>query len=292
PITLAIPALFAAWQSRGALVADIRDVFPDVGVRMGRWSQGGVLTRTLGTLADRLYARSSLVVAVTNTARAAIVARRVPAAKVIVAMNGADRVSVAREAVFSRTDGAFVIAYVGNMGVATGLDALLDAARILPQNRFKFLLVGAGAQRDRLRTRVEREEIRNVDFLGVLPRENAARVLADANACIVPLAAGIRDSLPTKIFDALSVGCPVIVAAEGEARDFIVASGGGICVPPEDGHALASAIRRLAEDRALCERLSRSGREHLRSRYSRATIMNDLAARIVSGNLGHQTKAS
>ncbi|MBV9277936.1 MAG: glycosyltransferase family 4 protein [Candidatus Eremiobacteraeota bacterium] len=293
PITLAVPALFAAWSRSCKLVADIRDLFPDIGVQMGRWRRNSVAVRLLGALANRLYARSSLIVAVTPAGREELIARNVDPKKITLAMNGADPIRVASQRIFPARNGTFVVAYVGNMGNATGLDALLDAARLLrAKRRFEFILVGGGAQERRLRKRALSESIDNVTFFGVLPRERATRVLADSDLCVVPLAGGIRDSLPTKIFDALSVGCPVIVAAEGEARRFIERSRGGVCVPPDDGAMLAATIERLAEDPAALREYGRRGREFLQAQYDRDAIMNELAARITPAQREVQPKAS
>ncbi|MBV8724782.1 MAG: glycosyltransferase family 4 protein [Candidatus Eremiobacteraeota bacterium] len=249
--------------------------------------------RLLGALANRLYARSSLIVAVTPAGREELIARNVDPKKITLAMNGADPIRVASQRIFPARNGTFVVAYVGNMGNATGLDALLDAARLLRAKRgFEFILVGGGAQERRLRKRALSESIDNVTFFGVLPRERATRVLADSDLCVVPLAGGIRDSLPTKIFDALSVGCPVIVAAEGEARRFIERSRGGVCVPPDDGATLAATIERLAEDPAALREYGRRGREFLQAQYDRDAIMNELAARITPAQCEVQPKAS
>ncbi|MBV8726835.1 MAG: glycosyltransferase family 4 protein [Candidatus Eremiobacteraeota bacterium] len=292
PITLAIPALFAAWLHRSEVISDIRDVFPDIGVHMGRWRRNGAAAWTVGKLADRLYARSSLVVAVTSSARDELLSRKVSPDKVTVAMNGADPVEVSPQRILAE-NGKFVVAYVGNMGNAAGLDALLDAARTLRSERqFEFVMVGGGAQEPRLRKRARQEGLENVRFLGVLPRDRAMRVLSDADACVVPLASGIRDSLPTKIFDALSVGCPVIAAAEGEAQRFIQRSGGGVCVRPEDGAALAAMIERLSSSPSLLSECAQRGRDFLRAQYDRETIMSDLAARIAPLEGLAQTKAS
>jgi len=281
PITLAIPALFAAWRHRSELVSDIRDVFPDIGVQMGRWRSDSPAARLVGRLVDRLYARSSLIVAVTPAARDELLSRNVPDRKVTVAMNGADPILISQQRAFARDDNKFVVAYVGNMGNATGLDAVLDAASCLRrQPQFEFVFVGGGAQEPRLRRRVREEALENVKFLGVLPRDRATRALADADVCVVPLADGIRDSLPTKIFDALAVACPVIVAADGEARHFIERSGGGVCVPPGDGAALAAMIEQLSKSPQRLEEFGLRGRQFLSAQYDREAIMSDLAARI------------
>jgi len=199
----------------------------------------------------------------------------------IVAPNGADAVELAEEPPLVRKPQDFVVAYVGNMGVAAALETVLNAAILCREDpRVRFVMIGGGAHEPELRRRAQREGITNVEFLGVLPREAAVRALADSDVCIVPLRAGLTRSLPTKIFDAFAVGCPVIAAADGEARSFIEESGGGIAVEPENGPALAAAIRRLRSNPAQRVEYGRSGRRFLWQRYDRVTIMRELVSRV------------
>ena len=281
PITLVVPALVAAWRNRARLIADVRDVFPEVAIGMGVWHKDDYLSRAVCALVDRLYARASLVVAVTEGARAEILRHGVSPSKMIVAPNGADAVELAEEPPLVRKPQDFVVAYVGNMGVAAALETVLNAAILCREDpRVRFVMIGGGAHEPELRRRAQREGITNVEFLGVLPREAAVRALADSDVCIVPLRAGLTRSLPTKIFDAFAVGCPVIAAADGEARSFIEESGGGIAVEPENGPALAAAIRRLRSNPAQRVEYGRSGRRFLWQRYDRVTIMRELVSRV------------
>lgn len=280
PITLALPALVAKLRHRAPLIVDVRDVFPDVAVEMGEWKRDGLLARSVGAIAALLYRTARVVVCVTPSARAEITARAA-GSHPLLAPNGFDAIALASEPVLAAEPGAFVAAYVGNMGLATGLDVVLDAAvQLTGDPRFRFVLVGAGADAERLARRIADEGLHNVRMLGVLPRPVALRVVADADVCLVPLRNTITDSLPTKLFDAMFVSRPAIVSAGGEARRVLEESGGGIAVPPGDGAALAGALRTLAADPALCARMGASGNTYVNEHYDRARIMRALAAQI------------
>ena len=281
PITLALPALVAAVVHRAPLVCDIRDVFPEIAVVMGEWKRGGVMARSVGFVADLLYRASRLVVSVTQSARREIIARGVPPEKVIFAPNGFDAVSLEAEPSYRPAPDEIVVTYVGNMGLATGLDVVIDAAaRLLEDRRFTFLLIGGGADAERIRERVEREGLRNVKMLGVMPRTLAMTTLRESHLCVVPLRENIKDSLPTKLFDALSVGCPVVVSADGEARRIVEESGSGIAVSPGDGAALAGAICTLGNDPQLRRAYGSRGRAYVFEHYDRAKVMAELSLRL------------
>ncbi len=277
PITLALPA-FAIRLLRGArLVVDVRDVFPDLPVQMGVWREKGLVTRAVGAVVDRLYGLASLIVAVTPTA-AAQVRRRARGTAIVLAPNGCDRVDPER-GVIKRRNGEFVATFTGNMGLANGMDVVLDAAKLVANDDIRVALIGGGADYEHVVARIGQESIENVDVYGVLPREQAVGALAESDAALVVLREGIGESIPTKLFDAFAVECPVVLSAAGEARRVVAESVGGICSAPGDAQSLADALRRLAQDRQLAAAFGRAGLRYA-SGFDRSTIMESLASRI------------
>jgi glycosyltransferase involved in cell wall biosynthesis len=281
PITLALPALAGALRHRARLVLDVRDVYPEIAVKLGVWKRESLLTRVVSFVSEQLYRKASVIFAMTRTAAQEIGSHGVASEKIVVAPNGFDRVASVAQPFVQRSNGEFVIAYAGNMGVATGMHVVLDAAgQLEPAADYQFLLVGGGSECGDVAQRIEREQLDNVTLLGAQPREIAAAIVRDADVSLVPLKRGVDDCVPTKLFDALAQGTPVIVCADGEARFFVELSGGGIVVPPEDGRALAHAIRELAADRSRGAALGRSGKAYVLANYDRATVVSDIVQRV------------
>lgn len=274
PISVGIPAWIGAVARRARLIVDVRDVFPDLPIQMGLWREKGLMARAVGAFARALYRRASVVSVVTQTALERV-RRREPSAPIVLAPNAGD--PVAPQAPGALQGGRFVAAFTGNMGLANGLDVLLDAAKRVAGEGIVVRLVGGGADLSRVRARIRNESIHNVQLLGVLPREQAVGVLAESDACIVILRKGIEESVPTKLFDAFAVGCPVILSAAGEARRVVESSGGGICCAAGDALALADGLRALADNPALRERLAVAGRAFARQWGDRTRVMDALA---------------
>lgn len=281
PITLALPALAGSWRHHAKLIVDVRDVYPDVAIAMGKWQADGLTARLACALLAKLYHRAQLIASVTPTCLRQIAARGVASDKLMLVPNGCEETFHIERAAAPESD-RFVAIYAGNIGLTTDVDVLLDAAaRLMPQERVTISIVGDGAQGGRLRRRVTEEGLRNVQLVGVVDKAQAMRLLAEADVAIVPLRSGISDSLPTKIFDALSVGCPVIVAAAGEAQTVTLESEGGISVPPGDAQALAEAIRSFADlDKSRLRAMGAKGRTYVQKSYRREEIMSGFARRI------------
>jgi glycosyltransferase involved in cell wall biosynthesis len=289
PITMALPA-FVSRLRRSKLVVDVRDVFPDVAVKMGYWREGSAVTRIVGFLAAALYRSASLVLCVTHAALQEVVARGSDPAKTLLAANGFDPIEVAPVSPYYHGASEFVAAFVGNMGLATGLDVILDAAEILKEDRgITFVLAGGGADKDRLAARVAERHLDNVRMIGVVSRPAANALLAGADVSIVPLHPAIVDSIPTKIFDALMLGCAVVCCANGEARRVIERSGGGIVVTPNDPSELAGVLKELAASPQRCVAYAASGRSYIERNFDRARIMRGVAARLVA--MSEQSKS-
>jgi colanic acid biosynthesis glycosyl transferase WcaI len=123
-----------------------------------------------------------------------------------------------------------------------------------------------------LKAETATRRLANVRFGEPVSVERVGAFLQSAHALLIPLRDHplLEDFIPSKLYDAMAVGRPAIVAAGREAAGVVQRTGCGVVVPPEDGEALADAVNSLAGDPDLCERLAAAGRaaapEHSRSR--------------------------
>jgi len=85
----------------------------------------------------------------------------------------------------------------------------------------------------------------------------------------VPL---FRSTIPSKIFEIMSCGTPMILAVEGEAQRIVEEAGGGICIAPENPVAMTEAILRLHNDPQLLSQVSAHGRAYVRAHYDRELL--------------------
>jgi len=74
----------------------------------------------------------------------------------------------------------------------------------------------------------------------------------------------LGEFIPSKLYDAMAVGRPALVALRGEGAALAEETGAGLVVAPEDGPALAAAVARLIDEDGLAERLARAGRQAAR----------------------------
>jgi glycosyltransferase involved in cell wall biosynthesis len=274
----ALSAWLMARVKRVPFVLEVRDLWPEAIVDLGLMRRGSLGVRFLEGLARFLYRQAARVVVVTHAFADRLAAEGVPRSKLAVIPNGADTrfFALATDGQDVRSalglDGRFVVAYVGSHGLSHGLGAVLDAAEARPE--VTFLLVGDGADRERLVAERDRRALRNVIMRQSVSKSEVPGVYAAADACLVPL----RDVpifetfVPSKLFEVLAAGRPVIGAVRGEARDILNRSGGALVVDPERGDQLAQAIDRLQNDPTLRADLALHGRAFAQREYDRDVL--------------------
>jgi glycosyltransferase involved in cell wall biosynthesis len=78
--------------------------------------------------------------------------------------------------------------------------------------------------------------------------------------------------IPSKMFEAMAMRCPIILGVEGEARAILDEAGAGMAITPESAEELAAAVVKLAENPTLAEQLGAQGCAHVREHYDRARL--------------------
>jgi glycosyltransferase involved in cell wall biosynthesis len=260
-------------------VFELRDLWPDSIAAVGAIKQRSVLLRWMERLELRLYRDADAVACVTRSFVTTLAARGVDQAKLHFVPNGVvpefwstpDREITRRE--LGLTSDEVLVSYVGTVGMAHGLRAVLDAAASLRSRvpEIRLLIVGDGAELDQLRAHAAARGQDDVLFTGLVPRTRIPSLLAASDVMLVTLRPSevFKTVLPSKMFEAMAAARPIVLGVEGEARDTLLRSGGGIAVPPGDAAALADAVCRLARNPALRQLMGESGAAFVRREFSR-----------------------
>ena len=261
-------------------VLEIRDLWPETILTVGAMKKGP-LVRILEGLADWSYRKADHVVALTDAFKQHIVAHGAEPSRVSVIKNGADlsEFGAAQNGeAFKREHGLagkFVAAYVGTHGLCHKLGTVLEAAvRLKHREDIAFLMVGGGAERARLVALKESMDLSNVTMLDQLPKPVMPAVLAAAGASLVLLKKDdlFRTVLPSKMFEAMAMACPIVLGVEGEARVLLEEAGAGIAIAPENADELAAAVVRLADNPGLRAQLGKQGASYVREHFDRSKL--------------------
>jgi glycosyltransferase involved in cell wall biosynthesis len=291
------PQFFSGWAGRLTaagrklpFVLEVRDLWPESIVAVGAMGQSPLI-RFLQWLESRLYRGADGIVTVGESYRSKLLSRGVDGGRVTVVPNGVDMEAFSVRGPspdFLREFGLqnrFVCAYIGTIGLASGLDVVIRAGKILQdagREDLCFLLVGDGADRARLQERVEDEGLRNVVLTGRLPKSRIPEVLASVDACLVHLLKRdlFKTVIPSKIFEAGAMQKPIILGVEGFAAEIVEDGGAGICIEPENESELIQAVDRLLERPDEAASMGKAGRELVSRSYNYDLLAADYLARI------------
>ena len=161
-------------------------------------------------------------------------------------------------------DHHFVVSFAGIMGYSQDLETVLHSARILKdQKDIVFLMVGDGVEKSKLQKLAQENQLDNVLFLPMQPKDKYPEVLLASDLCLATLRQEVKTPVvPSKILSIMAAGRPVLASLplDGDAPRLIAEAQCGSAIPPSDPDAMAQAIRQLADRPECRERLGASGR--------------------------------
>jgi len=285
PLFLGIAGYWLSRLKQARWVFNVSDLWPKSAVQLGAVGDGLWLR-----VAERLEAfcyRKARVVTGQSGEIVADIRRRFPGVTVWKWPNGVDTEHFApgrrSESLVSdlRKRARCVALYAGLHGMAQGLGQVLEAAgRLRDRKDLRIVLVGDGPEKPRLIAQARQMGLGNVAFLDAVPRDRAPELIASADIALAPLRRRLWGAVPSKIYEGMASGVPVVSCGEGEAAQIIETAGAGLVVPPGDSGALAEALRVLADDPALRERLGRAGRKAAVELFDRQKINDHLITRL------------
>ena len=299
------PHLFTAIAARRLAKAfavpfifEVRDVWPQSLIDVGDMSDRHPGVRALVAIERWAYRTADRVIVVPPLAVEHVVAGGAEPGSVAVLPNGVDLEGNRAPSASAPRNERFTVVYAGTIGLANGLEVVVDAAARLRASDgvgsppVLFRLVGAGPERPAIQRRIEEADVESIVSLeDPIPSSEVPELLASSDACLLVLRPspvfqwGIS---PTKLFDYMAAARPVISVVDAPDDPSILA-GAGIRCPAGNAEALADAVLALramsAEQRAA---MGERGRAYVEANHS----FSSLAARLedlLAASLGAAT---
>lgn len=248
---------------RVPFVLEIRDLWPESIQAVGAIGNAFILS-LLSWIARFLYRSADTIITVTEPFKRHITGLGIDCNKIHTILNGVDLTLFSprpRDLDLARQigiEGKFVVGYIGTHGMAHGLETALDAAEQLQGNGdVVFLFIGGGAERAKLEKTANDKNLMNVIFIDSVPKAEMPRYWSLLNVSLVLLRKStvFKTVIPSKIYESVAMGIPVILGVEGEAKLLVESLGVGLAIPPESARSLASAILQIKGEHVLALQL-------------------------------------
>ena len=284
----------AAWAvgfiRRRPFVFELRDLWPASIEAVGAVKNKAVL-KGLEAVEIFLYRNAALVISVTQSFKDILCERSIDPNKIQVVTNGVDLKAFTPRSKNSDLilkyglQDKFVVGYIGTLGMAHALETIIDASALIQDqgyNDIAVLIIGAGARTSALQDYAKEKNTRNVYFIESVPKNQIIEYWSILDATIVHLKKDplFRTVIPSKIFEAFSMGVPLIYGVEGESADIVQAAQAGLLIEPEDSEAMAHAIVKMKNNPIMLQDYAAAG-QLAAKQYSREELAQKMLDHLI-----------
>jgi glycosyltransferase involved in cell wall biosynthesis len=294
PLTIALPAVYAAHKSGCPMVFEVRDLWPHVPIEMGIL-KNPILIGLARLLEKFAYQQSTSLVALSQGMADGIVSAGFPASRITVIPNSADLelfdpASVLpgkfREIHPELTSGPLVL-YPGTLGKVNGVGYIADLAAAVYKLRsdIGFVIVGDGVERAVLHAKAKNNGVlnKNLFIYEAMPKKELVYAFRDAAmiiSTVIDLSA-LESNSANKVFDAMAAGKAIAINHGGWQKDIIEKNNLGL-VLPRDISLAADILVKFFENNEMHERCGENSRRIAVSDYSRELLAKRLESVLLS----------
>ena len=297
PLTIALPAVYAAKRKRVPMVFEVRDLWPELPVAMGTL-KGWPLITAARWLERFAYRNSAQIVALSPGMKEGVVRAGYPAERVAVIPNSADLalfdVPASKGAEFRAKypwlgDRPLVL-YAGTLGTINGVEYLARLAAALKERapEVRFLVIGHGPDEEKIRNLARELGVLDHNFFMIpkVPKADMPAVLS-ATTVATSLFIDLEEmwvNSANKFFDALASGTPVAINYGGWQAELLKESGAGIVLDPHDTEGSAQRLWEKLSDEVWLEQAGKNSRKLAETNFSRDELAKQLETVLLRAN--------
>jgi glycosyltransferase involved in cell wall biosynthesis len=283
----ACSAWFVSRVKRIPFIFEVRDLWP-ASIEALEGLKNQRILSLLSKIEYFLYAQAHMVIVVTQSFKEILSKNGVNSDKIHVITNGVDRnLFYKRSKNFGlmqkyELKGKKIVGYIGTHGIAHNLQNILHSAFII-QKRFEgspiiFIFIGEGAEKNHLKIKSEELCLNNVIFIDNVAKNIVPDYWSLLDISIISLrdVALFKTVLPSKVFECMGMGLPILSCVSGECAELIKNYDIGRYYNPNQPDKLANEIVKMLNDTSELERLeansSIAAKDFDRSKLARQMI--------------------
>ena len=265
---------------KAPFIYNIQDIFPDSLVGSGLAKRNGLLWKIGCKIEKFTYHHADKIIVISEDFKRNLLAKGVPEHKIEVVYNWVDQNAIVPIPKnenplydeFGINREKFNVVYAGNLGNAQNIDVIIDAAKIMIENKnVEFLIFGSGGLKDKYVEKIKHDNIDNVRFFPLQPIERVSQVYGLGDVCVVSCKPGLGGAaMPSKILSIMSAGRAVVASFdEGELTYILDKYKCGQHAPAGDVNAFVKVLRTISDNHEKCEEMGRNARNLILERFTR-----------------------
>jgi len=277
PLTLALSGRILSRFAKSKLIMNVSDVWPLSAKELGYINEG-FLYRKLEKLEQSLYKKSFLCSGQSEEIVSHI--KKSGGKNVYLFRNGVDVKRFEKPVIKLQNENNIKIIYAGLIGVAQGI---VDMAKNI---NFKELgaelhIYGEGAEKISLENFLKENPGRNIILNSSIRREEIPHLLSKFYCALIPLVSNIYGAVPSKIYEAMAAGLPILFSGAGEGAKIISESNTGLVSSPKDFEGLKKNIIEIKNSNELRNKMSVNGRKLAEERFDRNKLIEDFSNELI-----------
>lgn len=249
-VIIQTPQLFVAhsamWIFKGLYrrkcVLNVSDIWPSTAVDMGAMKEGSKSYKAMAHSERYLYRRADGILGQSNEILDRV--KELPNKGKLFLYRNLPTHVVDKE--YRNKGGQLKIVFAGMLGVAQDILGIVEHVPF-KELGVEFHILGGGNQFEAIKAYIDQHPDCNVFAHGFIPKTEIAEWYEKFDASIVPLMTRIRGAFPSKVFDILPMGLPILFCGGGEGADFVTSHEVGYASSPADYEALTHNIRLLKD---------------------------------------------
>ncbi len=282
-----VTGYFLSRVHRAKFVFEIRDLWVDFAELLGQFKNKKILNLAR-KLEKFLYNKADHIVVVTQGYKQRLIELGIPKDKITVIPNGVNPDSLDIRGTDSGLqvkkhygiENKFLVLYAGNIGAAQGLDTIITAANELKDDpSYMFMFIGEGVEKQHLVERAKSLELANVIFLDSMKKEELITYYEAADIGIVSLKKHplFNITIPSKVFDYMSMSTPILIGVDGEAKDIVETYQAGYSFEPENSADFIRALTYAQSHPDELQNIRHNVRDKLLQYFNRETLAKQLS---------------
>lgn len=288
PLTVGGVAIWLNWVKKFPYIFEVRDLWPEFPIQIGA-IKNKFLIKILKTFEKKIYNNSKHVIALSPGMREGVISTGTPIEKVSMIPNMAKPDKFYPHAInndiakkFSINPEKFNIIHFGSMGLANGLQYIIETARLCKEQNISdvnFIFLGNGATLPSLKNLSEKYNLDNVQFLG---NHNMKTVSEIVNICDLSITSFknipiLYTNSPNKLFDSLSAGKPIVVNSAGWTKELVEKENCGFYVNPENPQDFVNKIIKCKDNRNLLSKWGENARNLSLTKFDKNILTSQIA---------------
>lgn len=254
PLTLTITAWLLSKLTGAKLVGNVPDLWPLTAKEMGALSGDSFLYKFLEKVERFFYKHAYFCMG--QSEQIVGYMDEHGARKTYLFRNGVDNRRFKGLQKHKETD-KFVITYAGILGYAQGLYELIQNVNFSKVGA-EFHIYGAGGEQEQIENYLKDHPDRGVFYHGTVKREDVPQILVNSDATMVPLVKQIFGAVPSKIYESMAAGLPILFSGEGEGQRIIEKYKIGLIASAKDYIKMEENIKTLVEHPEMREEMAKN----------------------------------